>query len=310
MTEKGISIRYQAKIFGPFTGATWQDVLEAFAAASGTDPELVTLLHRGTKLTMLSTAAVPESGSCIALASSTAEIDAIRNHPTFRLRDDFAVKRAARTASDGNQSQAAWREFIGSIETLPMFADRDRAHALLVELACDPAVLAVLKAKRYKVGVLREMPPDGKVGVDPVCVLGLNTNRGASISLRLRTDDLLGFRKYDTIRKVLYHELAHNEISEHTNDFYALVSELERIGTAGDYRNTPGRTLGSAVFRREVPDDDDSNEPLRAQRLGGDSQAQQTMSAAEAARQAALRRAGASVPPSDMMRDERCSPEG
>lgn len=79
------------------------------------------------------------------------------------------------------------------------------------------------------------MFPDGKVGVDPVCVLGLNQNKGQKILLRLRTDDLLGFRKYlrcgaaggpddemadwtdpsscvdgCSIKKVLFHELSHN----------------------------------------------------------------------------------------------------
>lgn len=81
------------------------------------------------------------------------------------------------------------------------------------------------------------MYPDGKVGVDPVCVLGLNQNKGQKILLRLRTDDLLGFRKYlgyvldvvflvshsylftltffisvidFSIKKVLFHELTHN----------------------------------------------------------------------------------------------------
>lgn len=39
-------------------------------------------------------------------------------------------------------------------------------------------------------GLLSEMPPEGKVGVSAVCVLGYNVNRGQEISLRLRTDDL------------------------------------------------------------------------------------------------------------------------
>lgn len=92
----------------------------------------------------------------------------------------------------------------------------------------------MLGAVRWSVGVLAEMPPDGKVGVDPVCVLGLNQNKGQKILLRLRTDDLLGFRKFlrcvagiyciffairrsndkiylhDSIKKVLFHELSHN----------------------------------------------------------------------------------------------------
>lgn len=37
-----------------------------------------------------------------------------------------------------------------------------------------------------------EMPPEGKVGISPVCILGVNINRGQEISLRLRTDDLRG----------------------------------------------------------------------------------------------------------------------
>lgn len=36
------------------------------------------------------------------------------------------------------------------------------------------------------------MPPEGKVGISPVCILGVNINKGQEISLRLRTDDLKG----------------------------------------------------------------------------------------------------------------------
>jgi hypothetical protein len=49
-----------------------------------------------------------------------------------------------------------------------------------------------------------EMFPDGKVGVDEVCVLGLNVNKGQEIRLRLRTDDLRGFRTYATVKKVRF----------------------------------------------------------------------------------------------------------
>lgn len=62
---------------------------------------------------------------------------------------------------------------------------------------------------QWRVGLLSELPPQGKVGISPVCVLGLNVNRGQEIKLRLRTDDLRGFRKYDKIRETLIHELAH-----------------------------------------------------------------------------------------------------
>lgn len=59
-------------------------------------------------------------------------------------------------------------------------------------LAADPGIVAVMARHRWSVGLLSEMPPEGKVGVSPVCVLGVNINRGQEISLRLRTDDLKG----------------------------------------------------------------------------------------------------------------------
>jgi hypothetical protein len=66
-----------------------------------------------------------------------------------------------------------------------------------------------MEAHGWQVGLLSEMPPEGKVGVSAVCILGYNVNQGQEISLRLRTDDLRGFRKYLRIRETLVHELAH-----------------------------------------------------------------------------------------------------
>lgn len=51
---------------------------------------------------------------------------------------------------------------------------------------------------------------EGKVGVSAMCILGYNVNNGQEISLRLRTDDYAGFRKYLAIRRTLVHELTHN----------------------------------------------------------------------------------------------------
>jgi hypothetical protein len=47
-----------------------------------------------------------------------------------------------------------------------------------------------MAAHGYRVGLLSEMPPEGKVGISPKCILGVNINSGQEISLRLRTDDL------------------------------------------------------------------------------------------------------------------------
>jgi len=75
--------------------------------------------------------------------------------------------------------------------------------------------------------VLAELYPEGNVGVSDVCVMGLNQNKGQKILLRLRTDDLQGFRKILSIRKVLYHELAHNVYSEHDDNFFQLMRQIE-----------------------------------------------------------------------------------
>nr|CAD1839708.1 unnamed protein product [Ananas comosus var. bracteatus] len=75
---------------------------------------------------------------------------------------------------------------------------------------------------------MTEMAPVGYVGISPKCLLGFNKNQGEEISLRLRTDDLKGFRKYESIKKTLLHELAHMVYSEHDADFFALDKQVCR----------------------------------------------------------------------------------
>lgn len=54
-------------------------------------------------------------------------------------------------------------------------------------LAHDPGVQALLARYQWNIGALTEMPPEGTVGTSPVCILGVNINRGQEISLRIRT---------------------------------------------------------------------------------------------------------------------------
>jgi hypothetical protein len=75
--------------------------------------------------------------------------------------------------------------------------------------------------------------------------LGLNENRGQRIFLRLRTDDLKGFRKILSIRKVLYHELAHNVHSDHGDNFFMLMRQIEREAKELDWRSGRGSTVGA-----------------------------------------------------------------
>lgn len=111
-------------------------------------------------------------------------------------------------------------------------------------LRADRGFLDVMRRKRWLVGALKEMPPEGRVGLDPVCVLGYNTNAGAEIHLRLRTDDEKGFRSITSIRQVLAHELAHNEFSDHDTRFKELMRWVEREVAKFATSERKGRTTG------------------------------------------------------------------
>jgi hypothetical protein len=132
---------------------------------------------------------------------------------------------------------------FGRIEILPNLPHPEQAKGILTTLANDPGILACMSKHKWNVGSLAELYPDGKVGESAVCVMGLNENKGQRILLRLRTDDLQGWRKVLSIRKVLYHELAHNVHSDHDSDFFALMRQIERECTELDW--TGGQGLSS-----------------------------------------------------------------
>lgn len=135
---------------------------------------------------------------------------------------------------------------FNELKPLPQFKDSEKAREILEDLATDPGFLAVMRKHRWTVGTLSEMYPEGLVGIDPVCVLGLNVNKGQEIKLRLRTDDLQGFRKRLDIRKVLCHELSHNVHGDHDEKFYKLMRQIEREleDPDVDWRKGKGHTLG------------------------------------------------------------------
>ncbi|XP_042520500.1 uncharacterized protein LOC122093993 [Macadamia integrifolia] len=110
-------------------------------------------------------------------------------------------------------------------------------------LAADPGIIAVMNKHRWRVGIMTEMAPVGYVGISPKCILGFNKNHGEEISLRLRTDDLKGFRKYESIKKTLLHELAHMEFSEHDANFFALDKQLNEEAASLDWTRSRSRTL-------------------------------------------------------------------
>lgn len=174
----------------------------------------------------------------------------------------------------------------------------EKAMELLRQLAEDSGVRAVMQKHKYKVNLLSEMHPEGKVGVSEVCVLGYNVNQGQEISLRLRTDDLRGFRRLRDIKLTLMHELAHNEYREHDENFKTLNSLLVRELEGLDWRAGHARTLGGTSRSRPgsgegwlyQPGDEDANLSKDGRTIGGDAPTTGTSAAASAAA-AAMRRA-------------------
>jgi hypothetical protein len=175
---------------------------------------------------------------------------------------------------------------FGRIETLPMLPDQDTARHILTSLANDPGVLACMAKHKWNVGSLAELYPEGKVGQSEVCVMGLNKNKGQQILLRVRTDDLKGFRKILSIKKVLYHELSHNVHSEHDDDFFQLMRQIERECNELDW-------TGGAGLTSMYDSDDKESSALYSggsYRLGGSESSEINVPVRELAARAAMMR--------------------
>ncbi|XP_061343539.1 uncharacterized protein LOC133289572 [Gastrolobium bilobum] len=136
-------------------------------------------------------------------------------------------------------------------------------------LAADPGIVAVMNKHRWRVGIMTEMAPVGYVGVSPKCILGFNKNQGEEISLRLRTDDLKGFRKYESIKKTLLHELAHMIYSEHDANFYALDKQLNQEAASLDWTRSASHTLSGVRNSKIYEDDFIADSRNISQKLGG-----------------------------------------
>lgn len=216
------------------------------------------LLLRGKRMsepaTTMASLGVREGDKLYVLSSAEAAVEAIRSAVPDPLVRGFSSRRASNAAAPARtQSRAAVASLspygFQSIRELPGYPDAARARELLETLANDPGFARVMQERRWSVGCLAEMEPEGKVGVDPVCVLGYNVNKGAEINLRLRTDDRKGFRPLYMLKKVLAHELAHNEHSEHDTKFYELMRQIERDAKQYDWR----QSTGSSISGRDRP---------------------------------------------------------
>ncbi|URD92266.1 WLM domain [Musa troglodytarum] len=138
-------------------------------------------------------------------------------------------------------------------------------------LACDPGIIAIMNKHRWRVGIMSEMAPEGYVGISPKCILGFNKNHGEEICLRLRTDDLQGFRKYESIKRTLLHELAHMVYSEHDSNFFALNKQLNEEAASLDWTKSTSHTLSGRKYldHYEAEDYVELSSKDSGQKLGG-----------------------------------------
>jgi len=257
-----LSVRFRSEnISIPYTSEDKVgDIKEKLAAVTGVLPEFMKLVVKGRMLAdggaLLTAVWAGDKAGRINMIGSKAEELMPSSPPEGleRVKDDLTgAGRAASLSRRGDlkASRGKSTEFsFGRIEALESFSDKYKAEELLRSLANDQAILSVLAKHKWKVGALCEMFPEGYVGVSNVCVMGLNQNHGEKILLRLRTDDLKGFRKILSIRKVLFHELAHNVHSEHDDNFYMLMRQIEREVNEADWTtNGKGRMLDNGYER-------------------------------------------------------------
>jgi hypothetical protein len=120
------------------------------------------------------------------------------------------------------------------------------AMQLLEKLASDPGVVAIMKERELVVGTLGEMDPiDDRLMQNMqqesgACLLGYNTNGGARIDIKLRSDDLQTFRPYHELVATLIHELSHNWVGEHNLLFWTNYAQMrsEYLCTHARLRST------------------------------------------------------------------------
>lgn len=146
------------------------------------------------------------------------------------------------------------------VEPLRQFADPDKALALLHRLKDDWGIKQIMKEHKFSVGLLTELSPA------QYTILGLNKNKGEAIELRLRTNDLSGFRDYKSIRSVLLHELTHNVHGPHDANFHALNRQLEKEMKAHQGHSM---ALGNSYYQPTEIDEGDYKGG--AYKLGGSS---------------------------------------
>jgi hypothetical protein len=130
-----------------------------------------------------------------------------------------------------------------NIYPLTEYEDSQVAYDMLYRLCTDPTIKSIMQKYNWKQVQLGELHPQRNSEI-----LGVNTNNGESINVRLRSKISVGYRGWDDIYDTWLHELTHNRINGHSGDFDAFrkTMELEYFG------NSAARTFFTNG-RRQIP---------------------------------------------------------
>ncbi|KAJ1963049.1 hypothetical protein H4R35_007289, partial [Dimargaris xerosporica] len=182
-----------------------------------------------------------------AMAKAQLRQDEQRWQAARKNYDRYRVKEGAITfhrALAGFQTLAAGPLVtFANVAVLPQYEQQAQAQQVLERLRDDPGIQQIMLKYQWQVRLLQELCPR-----EHPHILGYNQNQGHVIAVRLRTDDLTGFRHYESVREVLLHELAHMVHSNHGPEFHALNRQLNKDITALDW-TARGHKLSSAAIR-------------------------------------------------------------
>uniref|UniRef100_A0A7S1BB43 WLM domain-containing protein n=1 Tax=Corethron hystrix TaxID=216773 RepID=A0A7S1BB43_9STRA len=245
-----LSYRGKKIEFTNITPSTTGKDLYLFAMqAFGLTESQVKLLHRGKRLEDSENSFVFEkepskTPRIMVIATSCIDVKKTvdkRSDPTIRGFDQEKVQPSAKQQywGEGTTQDKDFKFCRFQACTWQSFGNRpaDRtphtfaAMNLLEKLATDPGIVAIMKERDLVVGTLGEMDPiDDRYMQQKQqhggCLLGYNTNAGARIDIKLRTDDLEGFRPYSELASTLIHELSHNWVGEHNLLFWTNYAQM------------------------------------------------------------------------------------
>ncbi|KAG1053078.1 hypothetical protein G6F43_004815 [Rhizopus delemar] len=210
----------------------------------------------------------PTNNKMLLMGSSQKAIERV-NSMDKKLDEQRRIAPTIR-AKKGPQPVKSMKELkytFHKISVIEEFPHPEKARNLLERLRDDRGIQAIMKTRKWSVGELIELTPF------EASILGYNRNAGQLIALRLRTDDLSGFRHYDSVRKVLLHELTHNVWGDHDDNFHALNRQLNKDVVALDWTAHGGHSLGNGDYYDpgEQEMTDDITYETGTYRLGGSS---------------------------------------